>query len=42
MSLKNVKRKASKKLIKSNQTTIDFLCLIMVHNEGNIGKKIQA
>ena len=29
MSLKNVKRKASKKLVKRNQTTIDFLWYIM-------------
>ena len=39
MSLKVVKRKAAKKLIKSSQTTLDFSYLIMVHNEGNIGKK---
>ena len=35
------KKNAAKKLLKSSQTTIAFLYLIMEHKEGNIGKKIQ-
>ena len=41
MSLTVIKRKKGKKLLKSIKTTIDFLYLITVHNEENIGKKFQ-
>ena len=38
MSLKVVNRKAANKKFKSSQTTIDYLCLIMVYKKGILVK----